>query len=212
MPRKNARTRTRQLENTAEFRQFRNTQTKTLSKKDKTTQSRVNDPLNIIEDDSIADPYTQKRTDFLRHVHEEGIDNVNQPNLEEDRSSTFNLKNKQLPIIDKNPTTNIIPSVATVKPRLRRKEKDPNNQWTTREHHLAVTQPDNQDVLRKVATSRAPRPSESEMSNNVHSGSSSDTSQAENSNESSENSRSSTFDPGEETALKYLPPVDSIDF
>ncbi|VDI44608.1 Hypothetical predicted protein [Mytilus galloprovincialis] len=215
MPRKNAKTRTRQLENTIGVFQLKNTQIKTLSKMDKTTQSRVDDPLNILEDESIADPYTQKRTDFLRHVHEEVvINNVDQPNQEEDISSKSDLKNKQLPMTDKNPTTNIIPSVATVKPRLRRKEKDPNNQWTTQEHHLAVTQPDNQDIFRKVATSRAPRPSESEMSNNVHSGSSSETSQEENSNdaESFDNSGSSTFDPGEETALKYLPPVDSVEF
>lgn len=114
MPRKNAKARTRQLENTIGVFQLKNTQIKTVSKMDKTTQSRVDDPLNILEDESIADPYTQKRTDFLRHVHEEVvIDNVDQSNQEEDISSKSDLKNKQLPMIDKNPTTNIIPSVAT---------------------------------------------------------------------------------------------------
>ncbi|XP_052082471.1 uncharacterized protein LOC127720103 isoform X2 [Mytilus californianus] len=213
MPRKNVKARMRQLENTNDIRQLRNTQTKTLSKMDKTTQSAVDEPLNILVDESIADPYTRRRTEYLRHVHESCIDDVDQQRHEDNRSSKFDFKNEHLPMIIENPAINVISSVATVKPRIRSKEKDPNNQWTTDEHHLAVTQPENQDVLRKVATNIAPRPAESEMSN-VHSGSSANTSQEENSDdtESTESSGSSAFDPCEETALKFLPPVDSVEF
>ncbi|CAG2187526.1 unnamed protein product [Mytilus edulis] len=93
-----------------------------------------------------------------------------------------------------------------------RKKKIPTINGQRNDQHLALTHPENQQGLRKVATSNAQRPLESEILNNTHL-SSSNTSHKERSDdtESSHSSEQSTYDSSDETILKYLPAVDSIE-
>lgn len=94
---------------------LRNTRANPLPKIDKHTQSAVSDPLNILENESIPDPYTQRRIEFLRHAHEACIDDVGQSKQEKNKRSShsLNTKNKQQKINIKDRDTNVRSSVAT---------------------------------------------------------------------------------------------------